>query len=115
MGAVLSGHKKDTPATLDLFAVPAKNFLEEPVEFVVSSFVTDTGCLQPTYTYLWSGQLGGENPSPSEYRFLTDYADAGTKVVNVVLAGPAGPVGATLDISDIYPADKKLSPEGMDK
>ena len=87
---------------LELFAKPAKNYLDEPVKFQTNSYFIDTGCLQQDFTYLWSGQLGSNQNPFNEYEFETSYQDLGTKVVNVVLVGPSGVVDGTIEMADIY-------------
>ena len=98
----LSEREQNYPVKLELFAMPPKNFTEEQTEFAVSSYTTDTGCLQPNFTYLWSGQLGINQNPRNVYNFQTDYLDKGTVVVNVALTGPAGLIDGTLEIADIY-------------
>lgn len=99
---VLNKDEKRPPLQLELFADIAKDYLNESVKFKTISYLTDSGCLQQDFTYLWSGQLGTNQNPLNKNEFDTDYQDVGTKVVNVVLIGPAGIVGGTIEIADIY-------------
>jgi len=47
--ATLSEREQNYPMKLELFSRPAKNLIDKPMDFVVSSFTTDTGCLQPNF------------------------------------------------------------------
>ncbi|MFH1622865.1 MAG: tetratricopeptide repeat protein [Candidatus Omnitrophota bacterium] len=94
---------------LELYAKAAKDYLDENIKFQTNSYFLETGCLQQDFTYLWSGQLGSNQNPFNELEFDTSYEELGTKVINVVLVDPSGPVDGTIEIADIYEqvAEKK--------
>jgi hypothetical protein len=102
LGAALNTKDQKPYLQLELFARGAKDYLNDPVKFQVSTFFKDTGCLQQDFTYLWSGELGSNQNPFNKYEFDTSYSNLGTKVVNVVLVGPTGVVAGTIDMADIY-------------
>ncbi|MDD5617737.1 MAG: tetratricopeptide repeat protein [Candidatus Omnitrophica bacterium] len=97
---------------LELYVKDAKAYLDENVRYYVNSYMTETGCLQEDFTYLWSGNLGRNQNPFNKFEFETDYQDdLGTKVVNVVLVGPNGIVGGTIEMADIYNKEYKENKE----
>lgn len=50
----------------------------------------ESGCLEASVTYLWSGNLGSAAPSSEDPKFGASYSSSGTKVVNLVVVAPSG-------------------------
>lgn len=111
--AVLEERPEEIPyLQLELYVKDAKAYLDENLKYYVNSYMTETGCLQEDFTYLWSGNLGRNQNPFNQFEFETDYQDnLGTKVVNVVLVGPSGIVGGTIEMADIYNKDYKETEE----
>jgi hypothetical protein len=83
---------------------PAKYILEKNEKNTVSALVSmpQSGCNQVDLQYLWSGDLGGANPSVTESNFEGAYADAGTKDISIVIISPAGAIDRYFMMVDVY-------------
>ncbi len=64
-------------------------------------YIGQNGCFQIELQYLWSGNLGAGKPSSSEASFGTNYAQPGTKEVNLVVISPSGIVDRDINLLDI--------------
>lgn len=83
---------------VDLTAKPAKQHNDKQINFIVTTSNTQTGCMMPSFSYIWSGQLGELDNIPNSAELSTEYDFTGTKVVHVVIVGPSGPQGAGVEI-----------------
>jgi len=86
---------------LDLKSAPFK--AETGVTLKISShpYIGQNGCFQVEMQYLWSGDLGAGIPSPSEASFETNYAQPGTKEINLIVISPSGIVDRDINLVDI--------------
>jgi hypothetical protein len=64
-------------------------------------YVGETGCMQVEVQYLWSGDTGTAKPSFQDGSFTTSYSDPGSKMIGLVIIGPAGVLDYDLNIIDI--------------
>ncbi|MDD5465803.1 MAG: hypothetical protein PHP73_05640 [Candidatus Omnitrophica bacterium] len=78
--------------------------LDKNQKAVISSLVAmpQSGCNQVDLQYLWSGDLGGENPAVTDGSFQCAYSDAGTKTINIVIISPAGAIDRFFIMVDVY-------------
>ncbi|MDD5166646.1 MAG: hypothetical protein PHQ57_04595 [Candidatus Omnitrophica bacterium] len=79
---------------------------DQETKILSGSYELENGCMQVELQYLWSGELG-KITVPSEQLSLspalnTSYADAGTKVINVLIVSPTGAVDRGLVMVDVY-------------
>lgn len=93
--------KQDAHLQLVLLADKTKAHCGDNVKFSVQSFTTNTGCLQESYSYVWSGQLGTNNAPSNSSEIETGFPEAGTNNIQVVLVDPAGIAGAAFEIVDV--------------
>lgn len=87
---------------LDLKSHPYTAKKGQEVRINSTAVAEESGCLQPELRYLWSGNLGSSKPSLEEVGFSTSYAEAGTKIINLVVVSPYGIIGCSLDLVDVY-------------
>ncbi|MFA5095973.1 MAG: hypothetical protein WC478_01390 [Candidatus Omnitrophota bacterium] len=93
-------------AGLDMSKVslkPSAYLPEKGKEIEISSVASlgPTGCLQTELQYLWSQDLGGHLPAPSQSAFQTSYKTAGTKLIVMVLVAPEGITERGVDLLDV--------------
>ena len=70
--------------------------------FISSSAVPlESGCIQVSMEYLWSGQSGKTKPASDSFSFNTSYDCPGPKVINLVVVTPAGTLGWDFVIIDV--------------
>lgn len=98
------GPKINIPSLqLDIFAKHAKEYTDTPITFQVNTYLSSTGCLQQSYTYLWAGELGMNQHPFNDDKLETSYEEAGAKVLTVALVDPTGVVNGAFEIADVYP------------
>jgi TolA-binding protein len=66
-----------------------------------TAYPPQSGCIQVTLEYLWSGDLGKTVPTNQDNSFSTSYSDSGTKVVWLIATTPSGIIDRNLDFIDI--------------
>ena len=81
-----------------------KYILENKQNANISSLVNmpQSGCNQIQLQYIWSGDLGGANPTVMESNFQGTYVDLGTKEINIVIISPAGAIDRSFIMVDVY-------------
>lgn len=94
-------NKQYNTEKIDLKAHPYKAKQQEPINISSSTYVGESGCLQPELQYLWSGDLGSNKPIFDQAGFALTYKDKGTKVINLVVVSPSGIIDRTLDLVDV--------------
>lgn len=60
-----------------------------------------TGCMSVELEYFWSGDLGTSSIENNQQSFVTQYPQAGTKVVNIVLMSPNGMIAKEIGFVDV--------------
>lgn len=98
---------KDADASLEMSRSalePSGYILEKGQKVKISSLVNlpESGCSQVEVQYLWSGNLGGANPSVTDADFQGAYPDAGTKEINLIIILPTGIVDRSFAMVDVY-------------
>ncbi len=75
---------------------------DELVNIVSIPSIMPSGCMSVELQFLWSGDLGTAKPALEASSFSTNYKQAGTKVINLVVVSPTGIIDRNIDILDIY-------------
>lgn len=88
-------------AKLDLKTIPFKTKTGSALNVSSHPFAGQNGCFQVEMQYLWSGNLGSVKPSSGEASFGTNYAQPGTKEINLVVVSPSGIVDRDINLLDI--------------
>jgi hypothetical protein len=87
---------------VDLTSSPYKPKKDQEVDIGSSAYLGETGCMQVEPQYLWSGDLGTNNPSSLEqHAFNTTYTEPGTKAINLVVVSPSGIIDRNIDLIDV--------------
>lgn len=87
--------------SVDLTGRPAKENINKPVAYVVTTSNPETGCMTPLYAYEWSGEVGKISNIPNSPELTTEYASPGIKVIHVAVVGPQGPEGVAFEMIEI--------------
>ena len=97
-------HGAGLRADASILGLSADSYTIDKAENVfVSSTVAplESGCVQVSVEYLWSGQSGKTKPSSSSVSFNTSYDCSGPKVVNLVAVSPTGLMGWDFAVIDV--------------
>ncbi len=74
---------------------------QDQVSFSLGTYRQDSGCSPVALQYLWSGDAGKTPPDLDSAVFNTSYLTAGTKFIGVVIVGPSGVIGKSIDMIDV--------------
>ncbi|MCM8796565.1 MAG: hypothetical protein NC923_01585 [Candidatus Omnitrophica bacterium] len=88
-----------TKSALEISPYLAKK--NDSIQISSETSMPPSGCMQPEVRYLWSGDTGAIQPQDSDSNFNTSYVSAGTKVINLIVALPAGFFDRNIDLVDI--------------
>lgn len=98
----LSPH--ETQYDMTKVALRSSSFLvkkDEETNVLSNGYTPETGCMQVSLQYLWSGHTGVTKPTLDEASFDTFFKQAGTKEVNVVLVSPTGIIDRDFIMIDV--------------
>lgn len=87
---------------LELKVLPLTAQKDASVAVSAMPFLSESGCMQVSVEYLWSGNLGKEMPAAEQSAFQTSYNELGPKLVNVVAVTASGIIDRNFAIVDIY-------------
>jgi len=87
---------------LDLKAHPYSSKIDTSVSINSTAYTAPTGCMQVELQYLWSGDLGTNQPSVNQPSFDTTYTSKGTKEINLIVVSPTGIIDRSFDLVDVY-------------
>ncbi|MBU0503775.1 MAG: tetratricopeptide repeat protein [Candidatus Omnitrophota bacterium] len=97
---------KDEYAMLDMSSSSLKssNYKVKPEDQVslnLDTYKQESGCSPVALQYIWSGDTGRTPPDLDSAVFNTSYLTAGTKLIGVVIVGPSGVIGKSIDMVDV--------------
>jgi len=96
-GASLRADASTLGLSADSYTIDKNEFV-----FISSTAVPlESGCVQVSIEYLWSGQCGKTKPSSDSFSFNTSYDSPGPKVINLVAVSPTGLMGWDFAIIDV--------------
>lgn len=100
--------------SVDVTAQPPNENANVPVRFVVTTSKPETGCMVPTYSYEWSGELGNLSNVPNSFDLKTEYVSPAIKLVQVAVVGPQGVEGVGFEmVKIIIEKSKKVEAQRM--
>jgi TolA-binding protein len=99
--ALKSGGSRSDFAGLGLSADPYVADKLEKVNVNSTTAPLESGCIQVTLQYLWSGSLGKSAPSADSSSFTAAYENTGPKVINLVAVSPNGVTGWDFVVIDV--------------
>lgn len=73
----------------------------EQVSVNPDTYKQESGCVSVTLQYIWSGDTGKTTPDLDSASFDTAYLTNGTKFMGVVIVGPSGIIGKSIDMIDV--------------
>jgi hypothetical protein len=82
-----------------------RTFVGNKLSIESTSFVPNTGCLEPEGLFLWSGDLGDVKITTSTPSFSTSFKEEGFKVFHLVEKLTEGAVGADSAVIAVYAVD----------
>jgi len=85
----------------DLKSNPFKAKTGSEVKISSHPSLGENGCFQVDVQYLWSGNLGTGKPASGDSNFFANYAQPGTKEINLVVISPSGAVDRDINLIDI--------------
>ncbi len=100
-GVLKTDKEPNLSFVVDLTAHPAKAFSNEAVKLIVTTSNPQTGCMMPSYSYEWSGEVGSMSNIPNSPELTTSYAEPGVKVTHVAVIGAQGLDGVGFEITQI--------------
>lgn len=100
-GVLKTDKEPNLSFVVDLTAYPAKASLKDAVRLIVTTSNSQTGCMMPSYSYEWSGEVGGMSNIPNSPEVTTSYDEAGVKVTHVAVIGAQGVDGVGFEITQI--------------
>ncbi|MFA5118598.1 MAG: hypothetical protein WC695_07065 [Candidatus Omnitrophota bacterium] len=86
---------------LELKALPQTAGKDHLVAVSAMPFLSESGCMQVSVEYLWSGDLGKELPASDQASFQTSYNELGPKLINAVAVTASGIIDRNFAIVDI--------------
>jgi TolA-binding protein len=86
---------------LELKALPQTAGKDHLVAVSAMPFLSESGCMQVSVEYLWSGNLGKELPASDQASFQTSYNELGPKLINAVAVTASGIIDRNFAIIDI--------------
>ncbi|MFA6217909.1 MAG: hypothetical protein WDL87_09700 [Candidatus Omnitrophota bacterium] len=87
---------------LELKASPLTAKKDEALAVSATPFMPESGCMQVSVEYLWSGNLGKEKPSSEQSSFHASYNELGPKLIAVVAVTSSGIIDRSFALVDIY-------------
>ncbi|MDP2905209.1 MAG: tetratricopeptide repeat protein [Candidatus Omnitrophota bacterium] len=91
-------------ADASTLGLSADSYTIDKNEFVFISSTAvplESGCVQVSIEYLWSGQSGKTKPSSDSFSFNTSYDSPGPKIINLVAVSPTGLMGWDFALIDV--------------
>jgi len=86
---------------LELKVSPLTAQKDSSVAVSAMPFLSESGCMQVSVEYLWSGNLGKELPASEQASFQTSYNELGPQLINVVAVTASGIIDRCFVIVDI--------------
>jgi tetratricopeptide (TPR) repeat protein len=100
--ALKEGHDRFEMTKLDLKSSLYNPKTNQAINISSTAHTGESGCLQVTLQYLWSGDLGIAAPTNEQPAFITQYSDPGTKEINLLVVSPTGIIDRNLDLVDAH-------------